>query len=287
MIISVSRRCDIPRFQFPWFMERLDAGFVDVPNPFNAAQVRRVSLLPPGAPVCAEVLVFWTRSPGVILEHAENLESRGFRFYVMVSLTGYPPVLEPNAPPRETVIREMGMLAQKITMDRIVWRYDPVFLSDKTDFSFHRRNFTDLAARLKGCVNQVVISVYDEYSGAKRRLGALEKAGFCRPFPHLSAPVDGEGKLLPGLLSLLGDLAESAGAAGMEMRSCAEAEDLSPLGIRAGACIDGELIKKLWGIEVPLKDKNQRPHCRCAPSVDIGRYGSCTAGCVYCYASRN
>jgi hypothetical protein len=72
----------------------------------------------------------------------------------------------------------------------------------------------------------------------------------------------------------------------MTIQSCAEAEDLSPLGIQAGACIDGELLKELWGIETTGKDKNQRPHCLCATSVDIGEYGDCPAGCVYCYARR-
>jgi hypothetical protein len=72
----------------------------------------------------------------------------------------------------------------------------------------------------------------------------------------------------------------------MAAYACAEAEDLAPLGIAAGACIDGGLIKELWGIEISGKDKNQRSHCRCAPSVDIGRYGSCPAACIYCYARR-
>jgi hypothetical protein len=265
MIISVSRRCDIPRFRFDWFMECLDRGYVDVRNPFNARQVRRVAITP------GDTFAFWTRDPRFILAHAGELTERGFSFFAMVTLTGYPAVLEPDMPPREEVIRDMGLLAQKIGFQRVFWRYDPVFLSMETDFEFHRRNFALLADRLKGVVSKVIISVYDEYAGAKRRLRALEEQGLCRPLPHY----DSDGRLLPPVRSLLSGMAGIAREAGMEIQSCAEAEDLSPLGIKAGACIPGE-----------QRDKNQRPHCLCAASVDIGSYGPCPAGCVYCYARR-
>jgi hypothetical protein len=282
MIISVSRRCDIPRFQFGWFMERLDAGFVAVANPFNAAQIRRVSLLPASSGAesagVAEVLVFWTRDPRAILAHTEELERRGFPFYVMVSLTGYPAVLEPNAPPVEAVSGAMGELARKIGNRRVIWRYDPIFVSSITDGEFHRRNFSALAEKLAGSVRRVIVSLYDEYRAAKRRIAALETAGILRLLPD----ADTGRSLADG--RLLADIAASATAAGMEIQSCAEAEDFSRLGIAPGACIDGELIRELWGIAAGGLDKNQRPHCRCVTSVDIGRYGDCPAGCVYCYA---
>ena len=282
MLISISRRCDIPRFRFDWFMERLDEGFVDVANPFNAKQVRRVSLRPdPADPASgAEALAFWTRDPRPLLARMGELEDRGIPFYVMVTLTGYPRVLEPDAPNRAAVCRAMEGLAEKTGPRRVIWRYDPVFLSDLTDISFHRKNFAALARRLEGTVRRVIVSLYDPYRGAERRLAALEKNGALRPLPC----TDGEGRPLPLICDLLETLAEAARRAGMEIQSCAEAEDLTPLGIAPGACVDGELLRKLWGIQAAGKDRGQRPHCRCAPAVDIGSYGPCPAGCVYCYA---
>jgi DNA repair photolyase len=278
MVISVSRRCDIPRFRFDWFMERLEAGFVDVANPFNAAQVRRV-LLRPAVEDCvtdAGVLVFWTRDPRPILDNIEALEKRCPFFYVMVTVTGYPAILEPKIPPAEIICAAMGELARKIGSRRVIWRYDPIFISGVTDGDFHRRNFSLLARNLTGPVRRVIVSLYDEYRGAKRRIEALEKAGFPRrETPALPAA---------GLGRLLADLVQTAGAAGMEIQSCAEAENFEAFGINAGACIDGELMRELWGVETKGKDKHQRPHCLCAQSVDIGRYGDCPAGCVYCYA---
>jgi hypothetical protein len=276
MIISISRRCDIPRFRFDWFLERLEAGFAEVPNPFNARQVRRVGL----SPEEAEVLVFWTRDPRPLAAHAGELERRGRRFYVMVTLTAYPALLEPQAPEPEAVIDALGELAEKTGPRRVIWRYDPVFLSSLTDEAFHRENFAALARRLRGKTRRVIISLYDPYRGAQRRIGALERGGGFRALPAK----DAEGRFLPQVRGLLAKLAETAGAEGMETLSCAGEEDLSPLGIVPGACIDGGLIRELWGLEAGGRDKNQRPHCRCAPSADIGRYGDCPAGCVYCYA---
>jgi len=278
MIISASRRCDIPRFLFDWFLQRLEAGYVDVTNPFNAAQVRRVSLKPEDV----DFLVFWTRDPRSLL----SAQLDQYPFYTMITLTGYPEILEPNVPPAVEIIQAMKAMSEKWGRKRVIWRYDPIFFSSLTDMTFHCRSFSELASRLSGFVDRVIISVYDEYAGAKRRLSALEKTGV-EVLPH-SAP---DGSLPPELKELIVEISRIAAEAGMETRSCAEAEDLSCLGVKPGACIDGDLINELLGgkdslSQIRSKDKNQRRNCRCVSSVDIGSYGYCGAGCVYCYAQR-
>jgi hypothetical protein len=270
MIVSVSRRCDIPRFQFNWFTEWLDAGFVDVANPFNANQIKRVSLLPADV----DAFVFWTRDPRHILANADDLTERGFPFYVMVTVTGYPAELEPDMVRTCEVLTAVKDMARKIGPDRVIWRYDPVLLTDITDEGFHRKNFSTLADDLAGSVRRVIISISDGYRGAKQRLEGLERAGVLRRLSDTGG----------GLAGLLTGFAEGAKDAGMEIQSCAEEGDFSPYGIKHGACIDAGLINKLWGLEFKGKDKNQRPCCLCCKSVDIGSYGLCAAHCVYCYA---
>ena len=275
MIVSVSRRCDIPRFQFKWFMERLNAGFVETANPFNANQVRRVPLVPrePGMKPedGVDLFVFWTRDPRNILSNAAELEKRGFPFYVMVTVTGYPNELEPSMINAEKVLPAMKELARIIGPERVIWRYDPVLASTVTDEDFHRENFTALARRLSGSVRRVIVSVYNEYKGAKQRLDALERLGVLQM-------IDAD------FAGLFADLAEAARAAGMELQTCASKDDYSLYGVQPGACIDAGLIEKLWGLKLTGKDKNQRPHCLCRQSVDIGSYRICAAHCVYCYA---
>jgi hypothetical protein len=258
-------------------MKRLDAGFAEVVNPFNSRQIKRVPLLP-GKPGMkpedgVDVFIFWTRDPRKILANAEELTNRGFPFYVMVTVTGYPLELEPSMLRTEKALTAMKELARKIGSDRVIWRYDPVIFTSLTDADFHRANFNILAQNLAGSVRWVIVSLYNEYTKTKKRLEGLERVGALRI-------LDSGGSLA----DLLTGFAKSAEAAGMEIQSCAEKEDFSAFGIKPGACIDAELINKLWGLEFSGKDKNQRPNCLCCKSVDIGGYGICSAHCVYCYA---
>ncbi|MDR0403349.1 MAG: DUF1848 domain-containing protein, partial [Treponema sp.] len=311
MIVSVSRRCDIPRFRFDWFLERLDEGFADVVNPFNAKQLRRVYFSGGESPAGAvqegqsaasgpAFFVFWTRDPRSVFEHGPDLLRRGFRFYTMVTLTGYPAILESNPPPRSEVIAAIRAAsvqtgtrgAGSVPPDgtHVIWRYDPILLSSVSDADYHRRNFAVLAAALEGAVSRVIFSVYDDYAGARRRFAALSRAerpgkqtggpdGFAL-FPHY----DDGGRVLPELRQLLGELAAAARRYGIVPQSCAEAENFDCLGVRPGACIDPGLIGAFCsgGPGLSGKAKNQRPHCLCAESVDIGTYGNCPAGCAYC-----
>jgi len=182
--------------------------------------------------------------------------------------------LESNTPAAEDVIKTMKELSKKTSPDRVIWRYDPVFLSNITDFGFHRSNFANLAAALNGCVNRVIVSVYDRYAKAEKRLLRLESEGALKSLDYSAEQ----------MRELLSEMAAIAGKEGMEIQSCAE--DPEDCGIRPGACIDSEYIKKQFGLEIRRKDPGQkRPGCLCGESADIGSYGHCPAGCVYCFAS--
>lgn len=273
MIISASRRTDIPAFYGDWLIRRIRAGFCDVPNPYNASQVSVVDLRP-GAVDC---IVFWTRHAVSLLPHLDELTQRGYRFMFLYTILDYPEELELRMPAFERRMEMVDRLASQIGSGRIVWRYDPVYLSAETDVEFHCRTFERIARRMAGIADRVVISYLDRYAKVERSLNALAGTSL--------APADGQ-EARRAAERLTPELVRIAQCHDMTIRSCAESIDLEPLGVQPGACIDAELIGRLFGIDIPsAKDRNQRPACRCAASRDIGMYDSCLFGCRYCYAT--
>ncbi|SDF70442.1 DUF1848 domain-containing protein [Sporolituus thermophilus] len=271
MIISASRRTDIPAFYAEWFMNRIRANFCTVVNPFNRTQVSHVSLHPRDV----DVIVFWTRNARPLLPYLAELSARGYRYYFHYTLTGYPSLLEPYAPSVEQSMANFRELAGRIGADKLIWRYDPILVSDITDYEYHRRNFAGLAARLEGYTRRVVVSLADEYRKATNNFRKLTRQG-------ITVRTDYGGDAFAGLMICFSAIAREHG---MEIFSCAEVYDLTPFGIFPGKCIDDKYLRAVFGIQVAAgKDKSQRPACGCVPSKDIGFYETCLHGCLYCYA---
>ena len=75
MIISSSRRTDIPAFYSEWFFNRIKAGYVMVRNPMNHHQVSKISLNPD----VVDCFVFWTKNPKEMLPKLDLLDQMGYR----------------------------------------------------------------------------------------------------------------------------------------------------------------------------------------------------------------
>jgi hypothetical protein len=295
MIVSASRRTDIPAYYSDWFLGRVRAGYCLVRNPFDARRERRVSL----EPAEVDYIVFWTRDSRPLAPRLDELDGLGLRYYFQFTITGYPPSIEPGSPPAGESIEALSELADLVGPDRALWRYDPILVAAGLDADWHRRNFTRLAAALEGRTRRVAFSLLDEYAPTAARLGRAGHPGAVFGSPRGPARPDGargdevaQRSLFPGpppepYPALLAELAATALSQGMRPVACAEPYDLSSLGVEAGACVDAALARGLWGLEVAAaKDPGQRPGCRCAPSVDVGAYGTCPRGCAYCYARR-
>jgi DNA repair photolyase len=269
MIVSASRRTDIPAFHTEWFMSCLRQGFAEIKNPFNPDQVSKVSLLPDEV----DAIVFWTKNPAPLLTHLAEIEKLGHRFYFQFTLNDYPRALEPNLPELSERIASFVELSGNIGPRRVVWRYDPVILSNRTGADYHRRAFDNLRRKLGPHTRRVVVSLIDYYKKTRRNL-QLKDYEF--DFDAADRPETDE---------LLRDLADMARGSSLEIFTCAEKRDYTDLGIPPGRCVDGELIESLWGISGPWKkDPAQRKHCLCTHSRDIGAYGTCGHACPYCYA---
>ena len=274
MIISASRRTDIPAFFTDWFMDRVRAGYCEVVNPYRADQVSRVSLLPEDV----DVIVFVTRDARPLLPHLPELDARGLRYCFQYTLTGYPRALEARTPAVEEALDTLRRLVEHVGPDRLLWRYDPILFTDLTPPHYHAEQFARLATALHGLTRRVTVSIMDEYRWVTARLNRLEQSGVSR------LPIEPESDEFGGLLR---SLAATAHAHGMEIASCAEPLDLQRYGIATGKCIDDAYLRRVFHIDVTRrKDPSQRKPCGCVISKDIGAYNTCRHGCLYCYATR-
>ncbi|MGA2546279.1 MAG: DUF1848 domain-containing protein [Rectinemataceae bacterium] len=281
MIVSASRRCDIPAYNADWLMERIEAGYAEVRNPFDARRSTRVSLVPEDV----DFLVLWTRDPRPIAPRMRELDDRGIRSYVQMTITGYPASIEPGAPGFDEAIRALCELSDAIGNRRVLWRYDPIFVAEGLDADFHRRSFERIASGIEGRTERVTLSLLDEYAGTASRLARSGHPGALFGSPRGASQASAPPAPYPALLSELAAIAKSRGILPL---ACAEPYDLSALGIEAGACVDAALAASLWGLEIPpRKNSGQRRACRCARSIDIGTYGTCLRSCAYCYANRD
>jgi DNA repair photolyase len=275
MIISASRRTDIPALYSEWFMNRIRAGWCLVPNPMNMKQVSLVSLRPQEV----DAIVFWSKNPAPMIPYLGELSAMGFRYYFQFTLNDYPGELEPNIPSFDNRLGTFLKLSELIGSIRVVWRYDPIIISNVTPFDFHRERFRSIAEELRGATNRVMVSIVDFYQKTDRRLAQLEGQGFL---------FDKEAEYSTEMVSLLKDMADIARKQGMEIYTCAEARDYSEFGIPPGRCIDEELLRKIWVLHLKYKkDPSQRELCLCMVSKDIGINDTCIHGCPYCYSTRN
>jgi hypothetical protein len=279
VIISASRRTDIPHYYGDWFIRRVRAGYCITKNPFFPDKRYRISLRSEDV----DCFVFWTRCPVTLMPHLSELEAGGYPYYFLYTLVDYPRILEPGLPALEKRTELFRELAKSIGAERTVWRYDPIYLSAETDFAYHAERFRGIAQKLSGYTKRVIVSFYDSYRKTKTRLKALPEEFRPKQKPEMLREAS---FLSPDFMNFVSGLAEAASSAGMKIQSCAEKIDLSPAGVRPGACIDAGLIQRLFGFRVPQKkDPNQRKRCRCALSRDIGAYETCISGCLYCYAA--
>ncbi|MBP7865451.1 MAG: DUF1848 domain-containing protein [Acidobacteria bacterium] len=288
MIVSASRATDIPACLPAWFRERWRAGFVERVNPFSGKPAL-VSF------ARTRVLVFWTKNPAPFFPVLDELDASGVHYYFQFTLNDYAAEgLEPGLPSPGERVETFRRLAGRLGPDRVVWRFDPLILAHGLTVGSLARKVDGLAARLSGSTRKLVISFADvtNYPAVRARVG--DPGIGWREFTGAERE------------DLAGALAATARREGLEIGACAEPFPLDRFGVPPNRCIDDVLLARLFpgdealmrflgrpvggGDPAPdprLKDRGQRKACGCIVSRDIGSYGTCRLGCVYCYARRS
>jgi hypothetical protein len=270
-IISVSRRTDIPAFYGGWFMNRLKDGFAGYVNPFGGRKY--IVSLKPEDVTC---FVFWSKNFKPFLENLKITETLGYKFYFNYTITGLPRIFECNSAGKDIAIEALKELSKRYSPRHINWRYDPIVISDITDYDFHLQNFKALASELEGYVERCYFSYAVRYGKVKRNFGKFQAE-------HGVKITDPDNNFRTMLANELADIACEHG---IKMYSCC-GDYLLKTGIEKAHCIDGKLAEELFHKRFSHAQKPTRKECGCTESVDIGAYDTCPHGCVYCYANMN
>jgi len=266
MIISASRRTDIPSFYSEWFLNRIKEGYALVPNPFNPTMLSRVSLKRD----VVDCIVFWTKNPAPIIPKLDELKE--YPYYFQFTLNPYGKKIENHLPSVDKRIETFKRLSDKIGKEKVIWRYDPVFTNAEYTVQYHKEAFACIADKLGQHTERCMIGFIDHYQHIR---SAMNK----NQIPKLDTN---------DIRDMAASFKESIAPYNVQLDTCTVKVDLSDMGIPSGMCIDRDLVERITGYPINAKkDPNQRDVCRCIESIDIGTYETCLNGCIYCYANRN
>lgn len=293
IIVSASRSTDIPTFYADWFVDRWKAGYVKWKNPFN------------GVPLYVsfkntKVVVFWTKNPKPMMKHLDFLDENVKNYYFQFSLNDYDKEgFEGKVPRLESRIATFKELSNRIGKEKVVWRFDPLLLTNEIDVKELLKRLEKIGDELYKYTNKLVFSFAD--------IGIYKKV----ENNLIRSNIQYIEFTLETMLEFAEGLQKLNKKWGLEMATCAEKFDLNKYGINHNKCIDDDLMTDLFhqdeelmkflGVEFKeptlfdatagitktkkIKDKGQREACGCIMSKDIGEYNTCPHECVYCYAN--
>lgn len=309
IIVSASRSTDIPAFYADWFFNRLERGYSAWTNPFNGVK-GYVSYQN------TRFIVFWSKNPHSLLNYLHILEDKNIKSYIQYTLNDYGREgLEKGVPSLEQRIVTFRQLVEYLGLGRVIWRFDPLILTNKINIDDLLRKIEYIGDRLKGYTEKLVFSFAD-IAAYRKVKSNLDKHGIS--YQEWSEPMM---ELFASKLAILNKKWN------FQLATCGEKIDIDKYGISHNKCIDDDLMiriahndkmlmdyLKVDVLDIPQvdlfgdgpllpddaieldngkyavkkknnKDKGQRLFCGCMVSKDIGEYNTCPHLCEYCYAN--
>lgn len=291
IIVSASRSTDIPAFYADWFFHRLKMGYSAWTNPFNGV-TSYVSYEK------TRFIVFWSKNPEPLIKHLDYLRDKGINCYIQFTLNDYENEgLEKGVPKLEKRIETFKKLVEKVGKGRVIWRFDPLILTDTISPETLLQKIENIGNQLLGYTEKLVFSFAD-IAAYKKVKSNLEKNQI-----HYTEWTENQ------MNEFAKNLSELNRKWNFQIATCGEKINLAQYGIAHNKCVDDELMIRFakndsalmdfLGVEVTNslfegeqivrkkdnKDKGQRAFCGCVVSKDIGEYNTCPHLCEYCYAN--
>ncbi len=268
MILSVSRRTDIPAFYSKWFINRIQEGYVYVRNPFNANQISNIPL----SPDIVDCIVFWSKNPAPLLKYLPEInEKYKGAFYLQYTINAYERDIEPGLPELNQRIETLKRISDTYGSEKVVWRYDPILLTAIYTKDWHKKQYEKLFQEIKSYTDTCVISFIDMYDKTAKN----------------TSPYGISALTTIEMEEIASSFAKIVEGSGLTIKTCAEGIDLKKYGIEHNSCIDQKRIEHIIGGKLKAKPDHQRENCHCIECADIGIYNTCLHGCKYCYANFN
>ena len=308
LIVSASRSTDIPAFYADWFFHRLEKGYSAWINPFNGVK----SYVTYDK---TRFIVFWSKNPRPLLPYLHILNERNIKCYIQYTLNDYEQEKLEKVPSLEYRIETFKLLVEQLGEKAVIWRFDPMILTDDISVNDLINKVRNIGDQLKGFTEKLVFSFADIgiYKKVKHN---LEINGI----PYQEWQVEQMEKFADRLSKMKIERGWN-----FKLATCGEKIDLSKYGILHNRCVDGDLITRLawedkelmdymkvkiktipaptlfeepklpqdaillpdnhYFISTHKKDPGQRQFCECMASKDIGEYNTCPHLCDYCYAN--
>lgn len=265
MIINVSERTDIVQYYTKWLLNRFEDGNVLVRNPIYNDTVYSYDL----NPELVDCITFCSKNYKPLMNNIDFFIDN-YNTYFFYTITAYGNDIEPGVPSTDKSIKTLIRLSEIVGKKRLVWRYDPVLLTDKYTVNYHIDAFDKMASEISSYVSHCIFSFVDVYKKLERN------------FPELiSFSEDDKNEILFNM----GKIAESHD---LTLQVCASDMDYSRYNIRNDCCRNADVIGSANDIEFKkMNHKGNRKFCHCVEHRDIGEYNTCLNKCKYCYANRN
>ena len=307
-IISASRSTDIPAFYADWFFRRLEKGYSVWKNPFNG-KLSYVSYEK------TRFIVFWSKNPRPLLGYIHILEERNIKCYIQYTLNDYDNEKLEKVPSLEKRIETFKLLVNRLGNGAVVWRFDPLILTDNISIEDLLAKVQYIGDQLKGYTEKLVFS-YADIALYKKVEANLKKSKI--PYHEWT---ESQMEIFAQKLSKMNVERKW----NYSLATCGEKIDIKKYGIEHNRCIDGDLITKIawkdselmnfmkvkindlptltffddvtipqgaimlpnnkYFISTHKKDSGQREQCGCMVAKDIGEYNTCPHLCEYCYAN--
>ena len=184
--------------------------------------------------VKTKFIVFWSKNPKPLLKYIDLLKEKRIGCYIQYTLNDYVAEgLERGVPSVDERIETFKQLVDKLGKGSVIWRFDPMILTDKISVDDLLRKVEYIGDRLLGYTEKLVFSFADitEYRKVKSN---LEKNGINY---HVWTEEE--------MLIFAERLSELNKKWGYELATCGEKIDIEQFGIKHNHCVDDDLMIRL------------------------------------------